>query len=189
MPKRLNTALSLAALGFAGLGTADLIRSRGMREHTKYIDNINSTSDSTNYPVPNRIHSTSVQRLAVDSSNKDVYTLLHRDGNQAFIVAPNTAHPIAIEHELGHVKAKYHEKHPGIAARAVSIVHKPTFKATKIRNEEEAWSYVHPSREKHVLKQHALGAYDKEFHRKRGLAAVAAAVLAASPLVARKFIK
>jgi hypothetical protein len=181
--------LLLTSLGFGALATSDLIRSKGLKKHQKAIEEINSNlaNDTKDYPMPKKIHGTKIDRIVpADQSSKEVYTMLHPKGEQAYIIAPPSASKTALEHELGHVKAKYHESYPNLATRSLAKAYKPTFKKTKIKAEEEAWSYLPPSQEKHVLKHHALSTYEKEFHRNRGIASLAASMLAASPYLLKR---
>lgn len=178
--------LAAIPIGLAALAVADLYRSKGLKKDRAIVQKFNTRYDSTNYPIPKKIGITNITRLPITTKTNEVYTMVHPRGKQAVIIAPNTASPIAVEHELGHVKAEYYKHHPSKALRALGFAHKPTFIKTKIKAEEDAWSHVPPSANKYVLKRHALDSYEKSFHKHRGLAATMGAAITGAPYLLNK---
>lgn len=102
------------------------------------------------------------ERIIESGSNAGVVK-----GEKFYVVVPKKAAARAVEHEVGHVReiASGRDVEPGFLKRLLSAVWKPTHEKVVMGPEKGAWT--HARKRGTPLEQHALGTYEKGFHRRR----------------------
>ena len=118
---------------------------------------------NVNIPGVRDILKEKAQRVVTKGDNAFMFQGKGKD----FIVVAPKANPRIIEHEVGHSVAesgKGMSLVPKILQRIKETFWKPSFRAGRFREEQDAWNVF---KKRTPLKERALATYERGFHRRR----------------------